>query len=105
TIDLTPYADAPGGVPEGKIYAKIKKNHAKLKALEKKVKDLQHKVTLKSLKPEKKKELSDKLDALLIDLIWLVKDCQFQKKVRERFINRLKEQGENLEEQEHLMHK
>ncbi len=105
TVDLTPYADLPGGVPEGKIYAKIKKNHAKLKALEKKIKDLQHKVSLKSLKPEKKKELTDKLDGMLIDLIWLVKDCQYQKKVRERFINRLKEQGENLEEQEHVMHK
>ncbi len=104
TIDLDPYAELPGGVPEKQIYAKIRKNHAKLKIMERQIKAMQHKVALKSMNAEKRKVLTDQLDAKLIDLIWLVKDCQFLKKVKERRINRLREQGENIEEQEHVMH-
>ncbi len=104
TIDLDPYADLPGGVPEKQIYTKIRKNHVKLKALEKQIKQMQHKVHLKSLSQDTRKELAEKLDTKLIDLIWLVKDCQFQKKVKERLIGRMREQGELFEEQEHVMH-
>src|SRR6185369_5927075 len=49
TIDLDPYADLPGGVPEKQIYTKIRKNHFKLKSMEKQIKAFQHKVGLKSL--------------------------------------------------------
>ena len=104
TIDLDPYADLPGGVPEKQIYTKIRKNHAKLKSMEKQIKALQHKVSLKSLGVEHRKTLAEQLDVKLIDLIWLVKDCQFQKKVKERLISRLRDQGEAIEEQEHVMH-
>lgn len=105
TIDLNPYADLPEGVPEKKILDKIKKNHGKLKVMERQIKALQHQISLKSISAEKKKKLAERLDALLIDLIWLVKDCQFQKKVRERLNDRLKDQGDNIERQEHVMHK
>ena len=104
TIDLSPYADLPGGVPEKKIYRNIAKGHKKLKGLERKVKNLQRKLARRAT-PEHKKELTEKLDIMLIDLIWLVKDCQFHKKVRTRLNDSLKEKGELLEEQEHLMHK
>ena len=104
TIDLDPYADLPGGPPEKKIIAKIRKNHAKLKAMERQIKAMQHKVVLKSLNADKRKVLAEQLDVRLIDLIWLVKDCQFQKKVKERRIGRLRDQGEYIEEQEHVMH-
>ena len=104
TIDLDPYADLPGGVPEKQIYTKIRKNHAKLKVMERQIKALQHKVGLKSVPIEKRKQLAEQLDTKLIDLIWLVKDCQFQKKVKERLIGKMREQGENIEEQEHVMH-
>ncbi len=104
TIDLDPYADLPGGVPEKQIYTKIRKNHAKLKVMERQIKALQHKVGLRSLHIEKRKQMAEQLDVKLIDLIWLVKDCQFQKKVKERLIGRLREQGENIEEHEHVMH-
>jgi RNA polymerase primary sigma factor len=104
TIDLDPYADLPGGPPERQILTKIRKNHAKLKVMERQIKALQHKVGLKSLHMDKRKVLADQLDVKLIDLIWLVKDCQFQKKVKERLIGRLRDQGESIEEQEHVMH-
>jgi RNA polymerase primary sigma factor len=104
TIDLDPYADLPGGVPEKQIYTKIRKNNVKLNAMERQIKQMQHKVHLKSLNTEKRKELAEQLDTKLIDLIWLIKDCQFQKKVKERMIGRLREQGELIEEQEHIMH-
>jgi RNA polymerase primary sigma factor len=104
TIDLDPYADLPGGVPEKQIYTKIRKNHAKLKVMERQIKALQHKVSLKSINAEKKKAMAETLDIKLIDLIWLVKDCQFQKKVKERLIESLREHGEKIEEQEHAMH-
>jgi RNA polymerase primary sigma factor len=104
TIDLDPYADLPGGPPEKQILAKIRKNHSKLKSMERQIKVLQHKVGLKSTHAEKKKQLAEQLDVKLIDLIWLVKDCQFQKKVKERLIGRLRDQGELIEEQEHVMH-
>jgi RNA polymerase primary sigma factor len=103
-VDLTPYADLPEGIPEAKIYAKIRKGFLKLRALERKIQALRKQMTLKSIKDEKKKVLAEKLDVLLLDLIWVVKDCGFQKKVRERLNNKLKEMGENLEEQEHAMH-
>ncbi len=105
TIDLNPYAELPGGVPEKKILTKIKKNHSKLKALERRIKAMQHKLSLKSTQADKRKLLAEQLDVMLIDLIWLVKDCQFQKKVIRHLNDRLKEQGENLEEHEHVMHK
>jgi len=104
TIDLDPYVDLPGGVPEKQIYAKIRKNHSKLKSMERQIKVLQHKVGLKSLGVELRKTLAEQLDIKLIDLIWLVKDCQFLKKVKERLISRLRDQGEAVEEQEHVMH-
>ncbi len=104
TIDLDPYADLPGGVPEKQIFTKIKKNHSKLKVMERQIKAMQHKVGLKSLHADKRKALGEQLDARLIDLIWLVKDCQFHKKVKERLIGSLRDQGESIEEQEHVMH-
>ncbi|HJT23488.1 MAG TPA: RNA polymerase sigma factor RpoD, partial [bacterium] len=103
TIDLDPYAEMPS-IPEKQILTKIRKNHAKLKTMERQIKALQHKVGLKSVPMEKRKQLAEQLDTKLIDLIWLVKDCQFQKKVKERLIGRMREQGENIEEQEHVMH-
>ncbi len=103
TIDLDPYAEMPS-IPEKQILTKIRKNHAKLKTMERQIKALQHKVALRSLPMEKRKHLAEQLDSKLIDLIWLVKDCQFQKKVKERLIGRLREQGEAVEEQEHVMH-
>src|SRR5579862_6564462 len=48
TIDLDPYADLPGGVPEKQILAKNRKNHGKLKVMERQIKAMQHKVALKS---------------------------------------------------------
>ncbi|HTC22701.1 MAG TPA: sigma-70 family RNA polymerase sigma factor, partial [bacterium] len=104
TINLDSYAELPGGPPEKKILAKIRKNHLKLKALERQIKALQHKVGLKSLGEEKRKALAEQLDAKLIDLIWLVKDCQFQKKVKERLTASLRDRGEAIEEHEHVMH-
>ncbi|HTC20371.1 MAG TPA: RNA polymerase sigma factor region1.1 domain-containing protein, partial [bacterium] len=103
TIDLDPYAEMPS-IPEKQIYAKLRKNQAKLKVLERQIKALQHKVVLKSLHADMRKPLAEQLDGKLIDLIWLVKDCQFQKKVKERLIGRLREYGESIEEQEHVMH-
>ncbi len=104
TMNLDQYDELPNGPPEKKILAKLRKNHAKLKVQEKQIKALQHKVTLKSLKPEAKKALMEQLDAKLIDLIWLVKDCQFHKKVKEALTAALRERGESIEEQEHIMH-
>ncbi len=104
TINLEPYEDLPGGPPEKKILAKLKKNHSKLKVLERRIKVLQHRVELKSLGDEKRKTLAVRLDETLIDLIWLVKDCQFQKKVKERIVGCLHGPGEAIEEQEHFMH-
>jgi RNA polymerase primary sigma factor len=103
TIDLDPYAEMPS-IPEKQIYSKIHKKNAKLKGLEKQIKNLQHKVSLRKIPAEKHKQLAEQLDVKLIDLIWLVKDCQFQKKVKERLIGRLREEGEKIEEQEHTMH-
>jgi RNA polymerase primary sigma factor len=103
TINLDSYAELPGGPPEKKILAKLKKNHSKLKVLERRIKTLQHQVGLKSLTPEKRTSLAEQLDAKLIDLIWLVKDCQFLKKVKEGFTSALLERGEGIEEQEHVM--
>ena len=103
TIDLDPYAEMPS-IPEKQILTKIRKNHAKLKTMERQIKAMQHKVSLKSVPVDKRKVLAEQLDTKLIDLIWLVKDCQFQKKVKERLIGRLREQGETIEEQEHVMH-
>jgi RNA polymerase primary sigma factor len=103
TIDLDPYAEMPS-IPEKQIYSKIHKKSSKLKGLEKQIKNLQHKVSLRSIPAEKHKQLVEQLDVKLIDLIWLIKDCQFQKKVKERLIGRLREEGEKIEEQEHVMH-
>jgi RNA polymerase primary sigma factor len=103
TIDLDPYAEMPS-IPEKQIYTKLRKNHSKLKVLERQIKTLQHKVGLKSIHADKRKPLAEQLDAKLIDLIWLVKDCQFQKKVKERLIGGLREHGESIEEREHVMH-
>ncbi|HVZ80775.1 MAG TPA: RNA polymerase sigma factor RpoD [bacterium] len=103
TMDLEPYSEMPE-VPEKQILAKLKKNQAKFKKLEKTVKDLQHKASQKSLSLEKKKVVLEQLDVRLVDLIWLVKDCQFHKKVREHLIASLREKAEAVEEQEHLMH-
>ena len=105
TIDLNPYADLPGGVPEKKILIKLRKNHAKFKVMERRIKALQHKAGLKSGDAEKKKALAEQLDIKLIDLIWLVKDCQFQKKVMARPVESLRQQGEVIEEQEKIMRK
>src|SRR5665213_2697000 len=104
TLNLDQYEDLPDGPPEEKILAQLAKNYAKLKVLEKKIKTLQHQVTLKSLKVEKRKALADDLDARLIDLIWLVKDCMFHKKTKEKITGALREQGESFEQQEHVMH-
>jgi RNA polymerase primary sigma factor len=104
TIDLDPYVDLPGGVPEKQIYSKIRKNHTKLNSMEKQIRALQHKVVLRSLSADNRKTLAEQLDTKLIDLIWLVKDCQFLKKAKERLISRLRDQGEAIEEQEHVMH-
>jgi RNA polymerase primary sigma factor len=104
TIDLDPYADLPGGVPEKQILTKIRKNHSKLKVMERHIKALQHKVALRSVPADKRKVLAEQLDVKLIDLIWLVKDCQFQKKVKERLIGRLRDHGEAIEEQEYVQH-
>ena len=103
TIDLDPYAEMPS-IPERQILTKIRKNLAKLKILERQIKVLQHKVSLRSIAQEKHKETAEQLDVKLIDLIWLVKDCQFQKKVKERLIGKLRDHGESIEEQEHVMH-
>ncbi len=103
TVDLDPYTEMPS-IPEKQIYTKLRKNQTKLKSLERQIKGLQHKVVLKSLHQDKRKQLAEQLDAKLIDLIWLVKDCQFQKKVKERLIGGLREYGESIEEQEHVMH-
>ncbi len=103
TVDLDPYIDLPN-IPEKQIYGKIRKNHAKLKVMERQVKVMQHKLSLKSLNIEKRKVMTEQLDTKLIDVIWLVKDCQFLKKVKERLIGRMREQGESIEEQEHMMH-
>src|SRR6185503_7821592 len=103
TVDLDPYIDLPN-IPEKQIYGKIRKNHSKLKVMERQVKVMQHKLSLKSLNIEKRKVMAEQLDTKLIDVIWLVKDCQFLKKVKERLIGRMREQGESIEEQEHMMH-
>ncbi len=104
TINLEPYEDLPAGPPEKKILAKLKKNYSKLKILERKIKAMQHKVGWKNMEVGKRKDLAAKLDETLIDLIWLVKDCQFQKKVKERLLSCLHGPGEAIEEQEHVMH-
>jgi len=103
SVDLEPYSEMPA-IPEKQIYGKLRKNHTKLKALEKQIKVLQHQAALKSLNVEKKKKTLETLDNKLIDLIWLVKDCQFHKKVKERLIERQRELGETAEEHEHYMH-
>jgi RNA polymerase primary sigma factor len=103
TIDLDPYAEMPS-IPEKRIYTKIRKKYSGFKALEKQILVLQHQASLRSASVEKHKKAAEQLDVKLIDLIWLVKDCQFQKKVRERLIGRLREEGEKIEEQEHIMH-
>jgi RNA polymerase primary sigma factor len=102
-MDLDPYEDMPS-LPEKQIYAKLRKNLQRLKVLERQVKKLQHQASLKSLIGEKRKAVLDALDEKLIDLIWLVKDCQFQKKVKERLIDHLRDYGEKLEEREHALH-
>jgi RNA polymerase primary sigma factor len=103
-LNLDEYDDLPGGPPEKKIIAKFRKNHAKLKLMERQIKALQHQVGLKSLGEVKRKALAEQLDARLIDLIWLVKDCQFHKKVKEQLTGSLRDRGEAIEEQEHVMH-
>ncbi len=100
TMDLEPYSEMPA-IPEKQIFAKLRKNYAKMKTLERQIKDLQHVTGLKSTNAEKKKKGLETLDNKLIDLIWLVKDCKFHKKVKERLINRLHDLGENLEDHEH----
>ena len=55
TIDLDPYVDLPGGVPEKQIYSKIRKNHTKLNSMEKQIKALQHKAALRSLAADHRK--------------------------------------------------
>jgi RNA polymerase primary sigma factor len=104
TLNLDQYDDLPNGPPEEKILAQLAKNYSKLKVLERKIKALQHQVGLKSHKPEKRKILTEELDARLIDLIWLVKDCQFHKKTKEKITGALREQGEAFEQQDHVMH-
>ncbi len=103
TLNLDAYAEMDA-IPEAKILAKLRKNHSKLKALERQIKALQHKVSLKSLGQEKRKIQAEQLDSKLIDLIWLVKDCQFHKKVKEGLTGALRDRGEAIEEQEHAMH-
>ncbi len=102
-MDLDPYEDMPA-LPEKQIYTKLRKNLSKLKTLERQIKKLQHQVGLKSVPVDKKKKLLETLDEKLIDLIWLLKDCQFQKKVKERLIDHLRDFGEKVEEEEHLLH-
>ena len=104
TLNLDQYDDLPNGPPEEKILAQLAKNYSKLKVLERKIKALKHQVGLKSHKPEKRKILTEELDARLIDLIWLVKDCQFHKKTKEKITGALREQGEAFEQQDHVMH-
>src|ERR1041384_3551442 len=100
---LDPYDGLPAGPPEKKILAKLRKNYSRLKTLERQIKALQHRVSLKSLKPEVRKPLAEQLDVKLIDLIWLVKDCQFHKKVKEGLTAALRDRGEAVEEKEHIM--
>ena len=102
SVDLEPYSEMPA-IPEKQIYAKIRKNHNKLKGLEKQIKELQHQAALRTMAVEKKKKVLENLDNKLIDLIWLVKDCQFHKKVKERLIEGQRELGETAEEHEHYM--
>lgn len=104
TLNLDAYAELPEGPPEKKILAALRKSHLRLKALERRIKALQHKADLKSLGPEKRKILAEQLDAQLIDLIWLVKDCQFQKKVKESLAGAVRDRGEAVEEMEHVLH-
>ncbi|HTA75865.1 MAG TPA: RNA polymerase sigma factor RpoD [bacterium] len=104
TMNLDQYEDMPSGPPEEEILAQLAKSYTKFKAMEKKIKALQHQVSLKSLKAEKKKLLTDELDGKLVDLIWLVKDCQFHKKTKEKITGALRERGEAFEQQEHIMH-
>jgi RNA polymerase primary sigma factor len=102
SVDLEPYSEMPA-IPEKQIYAKLRKNHNKLKGLEKQIKELQHQAALRTMNVEKKKKVLENLDNKLIDLIWLVKDCQFHKKVKERLIEGQRELGETAEEHEHYM--
>jgi RNA polymerase primary sigma factor len=102
SVDLEPYSEMPA-IPEKQIYAKLRKNHNKLKGLEKQIKELQHQAALRTMAVEKKKKVLENLDNKLIDLIWLVKDCQFHKKVKERLIEGQRELGETAEEHEHYM--
>jgi RNA polymerase primary sigma factor len=104
TLNLDQYEDLPDGPPEAKILAQLAKNYAKFKVLERKIKALQHQATLKSLKVEKRKVLAEELDARLIDLIWLVKDCMFHKRTMEKITGALRERGEAFEQQDHVMH-
>jgi RNA polymerase primary sigma factor len=104
TMNLDQYDDLPGGPPEEKIMAQLKKSYAAFKVMEKKIKALQHQAGLKSLKVEKRKAVAEELDTKLIDLIWLVKDCQFHKKTKEKITGALRERGEAFEQQEHVMH-
>ncbi len=103
TLNLDAYAEMPT-LPEKKILGNLRKNYRKLKVLERQVKALQHKVGLKSLNADTRKALAEQLDGKLIDLIWLVKDCQFHKKVKERLTGALRDRGEAIEEHEHIMH-
>ncbi len=103
TIDMEPYEDLPEGPPEGKILLKLRRRQNRLKALESRIKSLQRRVESRSLGIEKRKLLAKQLDDLLVDLVWLVKDCQFQGKVKERLLGCFRETGEALEEQEYIM--
>ena len=104
TLNLDAYAELPEGPPEKKILASLRKSYLKFKSLKRRIKALQHKAGLKSLGLEKRKILAEQLDAKLIDLIWLVKDCQFQKKVKEGLTGALRDRGEAVEEMEHVLH-
>jgi len=103
TLNLDSYAELPEGPPEKKLLAGLRRSHAKLKTLERRIKALQRRVGLRSLSAENRKALAAQLDAKLIDLIWLVKDCQFQKKVKEALTGALRDRGDAIEELEHTM--
>ncbi len=103
TIDLEPYEDLPEGPPEKKILAGIKKALTRLNGLERQIKSLRRLAGLKSLEAGKREALAKRLDDRLVDLVWLVKDCRLQRKVKERLLNCLDGPAETMGEVECVM--
>ncbi len=103
SINLEPYDGLPWGPPEKKILAGLRKNFSKLRILERKIKILQGRLELKNMDPARREAFTKKLDDLLIDLIWLVKECQFHKKVKESLLGCLHEPCEAIERHEQTM--